>query len=106
MSFFSLGCSKEEREHSMGRFVPYATSKSAGRFVSAGHEAFPPSGTAGKSFGETTGRGFSETAMGHSGFTEGMGQGAGIAVGLIGAGALTSFILRRKGKKHTRALFE
>lgn len=74
----SFGCGEEvNRLASSGAaLVPYAPGKGPGNFVSAGDTTTVVGGDGG-------------------GFFKGMGQGAGIGVGLLAFGTLYSFIRRR-----------
>lgn len=77
MKFITFGCSGEERSNAkVGAFVPYAPGKGTGKFVSAGA---------------------GEDGMG-GGFTEGAGQGLGLALGLIAAGTAYSWVKTRAVK--------
>jgi hypothetical protein len=81
MKIFSFGCSGEERAHTaVGTFVPYASGKGPGTFV----PSVPGKGpikfvSAGNDF------------VG-GGIAEGLGQGAGIAFGLILAGTAFAWV--------------
>lgn len=75
--FLSFGCSGEEQERVSGvALVPYAPGKGPGKFVSAGETTTIVGGE------------------GSGGFFKGMGQGAGIGVGLLAFGTLYSWMRR------------
>jgi hypothetical protein len=86
MKIFSFGCSGEERAHVVGSFVPYAPGKGPGKFVSAGALN-----------SEIVGN----TFVG-GGITEGFGQGAGLALGLVAVGSAFAWVKSRgiPGFKH------
>ena len=76
--FLSFGFSGEEQENMSGKaaLVPYAPGKGPGQFVSAGESTTIVGGEGG------------------GGFFKGMGQGAGIGVGLLAFGTLYSWLRR------------
>jgi hypothetical protein len=112
MSLISFGCSGEEQGHVLGaqlmgrQLIPYA--RGPGRFVSAGHSAGRGSGlpqfiSAGAnpelvpySGGKKPKFISAGDDVGSDGFVSGVGQGAGIGVGLVAAGILYSLARHRK----------
>ncbi len=68
MNIFTFGCSGEEQASVSGKFLPYAPGKKPIKFISAGADVVG------------------------GGLTEGFGQGAGIALGLVAIGSAFAYI--------------